>query len=64
MGIGFAASYPSTQHQAVGFFFTTMYQFTGQLLYKNLYLENKCACSIIHPTPLIYPPVIIFCSPN
>ena len=26
--------------------------------------ENKCACSIISPTPLIYPTVIIFCSPN
>jgi hypothetical protein len=26
---------PSTQHQAVGFFFTTMHLFTGQLLYKN-----------------------------
>ena len=26
---------PSTQHKAVGFFFTTMHRFTGQLLYKN-----------------------------
>ena len=26
--------------------------------------QNKCACSIIRPTPLIYPTVIIFCSPN
>ena len=26
--------------------------------------RKKCACSIIRPTPLIYPPVIIFCSPN
>jgi len=25
---------------------------------------HKCACSIIRPNPLIYPPVIIFCSPN
>ena len=31
----FAVSGPSTQHQAVGFFFTTMHRFTGQLLYKN-----------------------------
>ena len=26
--------------------------------------QNECVCSIIHPTPLIYPPMIIFCSPN
>jgi len=26
--------------------------------------KNKCACSIIRPTPLIYPSVIIFCSPK
>jgi len=32
---GFTMSGPSTQHQAGGFFFMTMYQFTGQLLYKN-----------------------------
>ena len=34
-GRGFVVSGPSTQHQAVGFFFTTMHRFTGQLLYKN-----------------------------
>ena len=34
-GRGFAVSGPSTQHQAVGFFFTTIDQFTGHLLYKN-----------------------------
>ena len=34
-GRGFAVSGPSTQHQAVGFFFTTMHRFTGQLLYKH-----------------------------
>jgi hypothetical protein len=50
--------------QAVGFFFTAMHWFNGHLLYKNCWPENKCACSIIHPTPLIYPPVIIFSSPN
>ena len=32
---GFAVSGPSTQHQTVGFFFTTMHRFTGQLLYKT-----------------------------
>ena len=31
-GRGFALSGPSTQHQAVGFFFTTMHRFTRQLL--------------------------------
>ena len=40
-GRGFAVSGPSTQHQAVGFFFTTMYQFTGQLLYKNFWPETN-----------------------
>ena len=30
-------------------------RFTGQLLYKNFLPENKCACSTIRPTPLIYP---------
>jgi len=34
-GRGFVVSGPSTQHQAVGFFFTTIHRFTGQLLYKN-----------------------------
>jgi len=34
-GRGFALSGPSTQHQAVCFFFTTMHRFTGQFLYKN-----------------------------
>jgi hypothetical protein len=34
-GRGFAVSGPSTQHQAAGFFFTTMHRFTGQLLYKD-----------------------------
>ena len=34
-GRGFVVSGPSTQHQAVGFFFTTMHWFTGQLLYRN-----------------------------
>ena len=37
---------------------------TGQLLYENFYPENKWACSTILPASLIYPPVIIFCSPN
>ena len=53
-GRGFAMSGPSTQHQAVGFFFTTMHRFTGQLLYKNFLPKNKCAPSSA-PLPRFIP---------
>jgi hypothetical protein len=59
----FAVSGPSTQHQAVGFFFTTMRRFTGQLLYNNFSPKTRVrAQSSAYSHDLS--PVTIFFSPN